>query len=321
MITSRARAPSLADRAYAEIRAMILDLRLLPGESILVEDLAARLGMSRTPVREAIARLSSGVEALVAAVPRKGIVVTVPTVEAMRELYEIVDGLESEAVKLAVQRADGNALAALDQSVADQEFALATDDLVGWTQADRRFHGLLFDAAGNRRLRDLMRLFDDQLHRVRVATIHLRHKPLESTREHRAVIAAIRARDARRAQEVHAAHRERALQEMTRAVADYAGLVLRAAAGSSTRTYRLNDVPSVAAADVVTREPSAEPVGVGLVPTPQPADKGVGTSPTPTGRRMASGRVERSADRSPIGSAAGESSAQSSSQEDKELEL
>lgn len=235
-MTPRTRAPSLADRAYAEIRAMILDLRLLPGQSILVEDLAARLGMSRTPVREAIARLSSGLEGLVTTAPRKGIVVTVPTVETMRELYEIVDGLESEAVKLAVERAGDADLAALDAAVADQESALGGDDLVGWTQADRRFHNLLFDAAGNRRLRDLMRLFDDQLHRVRVATIHIRHKPLDSTREHRAVIEAIRARDARRAREVHAAHRARALQEMIRAVADYSGLVLRAAARTPDRS-------------------------------------------------------------------------------------
>ena len=51
---------SLAAHAYAEIRAMILDLRLLPGQAILIDDLATRLGMSRTPVREALARIQSG---------------------------------------------------------------------------------------------------------------------------------------------------------------------------------------------------------------------------------------------------------------------
>ena len=97
---------SLADHAYAEIRAMILDLRLLPGQAILIDDLATRLGMSRTPVREAVARLSTGMEGLVITVPRKGMVVTIPTVEGMREIYEIIDGLESVAVRLAIERAD-----------------------------------------------------------------------------------------------------------------------------------------------------------------------------------------------------------------------
>lgn len=220
---------SLADHAYAEIRAMILDLRLLPGQAILIDDLATRLGMSRTPVREAVARLSSGMEGLVTTVPRKGIVVTVPTVEGMREIYEIIDGLESEAVRLASERADAETLDTLTASVAAQEAALVRDDLAAWVEADRQFHRLLIAAAGNRRMRDLVQLFDGQLHRIRVATIHLRATPVESTQEHHALLDAIRARDLNAALAVHRAHRERALREMLRAVADYSGVVLRAA--------------------------------------------------------------------------------------------
>lgn len=220
---------SLADRAYEEIRARILDLRLLPGQAILIDDLAAQLGMSRTPVREAVARLSASLEGLAVTAPRKGIVVTVPTVEGMREIYEIIDGLEAHAVKLAVARIAAGTLDALAASVAAQEAALARDDLDAWTAADRDFHGLLIAAAGNRRMRELARLYEGQLHRVRFATIRLRAAPVASTSEHRAILDALRDRDAARAVAVHAAHRERALREMLDAVADYSGLVLRAA--------------------------------------------------------------------------------------------
>lgn len=219
---------SLADRAYREIRAMILDLRLLPGQAILIDDLANQLGMSRTPVREAVARLSTGMEGLITTVPRKGIVVTIPTVEGMREIYEIIEALEGQAVKLAMERADDDLLAALEESVVTQEAALAQDDLGAWVQADRRFHRLLITAAGNRRMLDLVQLFDGQLQRTRVAAIHLRARPYESTEEHRALLAAIRARDVEAAKAIHQAHRERALREMLRVVADYSGLVLRA---------------------------------------------------------------------------------------------
>lgn len=220
---------SLADRAYQDIRAMILELRLLPGQTILIDDLATRLGMSRTPVREAVARLTSSMEGLVTTVPRKGIVVTIPTVEGMREIYEIMQGLEGQAVRLAIARVEEETLAALEESVVTQEAALAADDLDGWTRADRRFHHLLVDAAGNRRLGELVRLFDGQLHRARVATVPLRPNLTESTRDHRAILDALRSRDGARAMAVHTAHRERALHELLRAVADYSGIVLRAA--------------------------------------------------------------------------------------------
>ncbi len=219
---------SLADRAYAEIRAMILDLRLLPGQAILIDDLAARLGMSRTPVREAVARLGTGMEGLVITVPRKGMMVTIPTVEGMREIYEIIDGLESEAVRLATGRADAETLALLAASVAAQEAALERDDLAAWVEADRQFHRLVIAAAGNRRMRELVQLFDGQLHRIRFATIHLRATPVESTREHHALLDAIRAGDLDAALAVHRAHREHALREMLAAVAEYSGVVLRA---------------------------------------------------------------------------------------------
>jgi DNA-binding GntR family transcriptional regulator len=84
--------PSLTDQAYAALRAMILDLRLLPGQRLVVQELAEALGMSRTPVREALVRLAA--EALVEGTPNKGMRVAVPTLQVFREVYEIVEGIE-----------------------------------------------------------------------------------------------------------------------------------------------------------------------------------------------------------------------------------
>ena len=219
---------SLSEQAYVTIRAMILELRLLPGQSILVHELASQLGMSRTPVREAVARLST--EGLVTTVPRKGMVVTIPTVDAMREIYEIIAGVEGQAMKLAAERADDVMIKRLEQAVDAQEDALARDDLAAWVYADRQFHDLIIQAAGNKRMVELMRLYDGHLHRVRLATIHLRPKPTRSTSDHRSAIEVIRQRDGDRARDLHIAHRERALAEMLRVVGDYSALVLRASA-------------------------------------------------------------------------------------------
>jgi DNA-binding GntR family transcriptional regulator len=224
---------SLADRAYQEIRAMILDLRLLPGQTLLIDELAEQLGMSRTPVREAITRLSMGLEGLLETVPRKGIVVTIPSVDGMREIYEIIHGLEGEAVRLAVERIDEAMLQELEAAVTAQEEVLAKGELYAWTQADRKFHHLLVDAAKNRRLRDLVHMFDGQLHRTRVATVRLRSTAelAQSTLDHRAILEALRARDVEQVLKVHTTHRERALRDMVQMVADYSSaLVLRATA-------------------------------------------------------------------------------------------
>jgi DNA-binding GntR family transcriptional regulator len=224
----------LAERAYEALRARILDLRLLPGQLVVEPDIAAELGMSRTPVREALARLRF--EGLVAASPRRGFVVTVPTVEAMREVYEVIAGIEGQAVKLAAERADAGVISRLEEALARQEAALAREDLASWTEADAAFHRLLREAAGNRTMLELMRQFDGQLHRARIAAIHLRPTPRRSTDEHRAVLEAIKARDADRARRLHLAHRERADAAMLEVIKDYSGLVLRAIVGTSANT-------------------------------------------------------------------------------------
>ena len=226
----------LAERAYEALRTRILDLRLLPGQLVIEPDLAAELGMSRTPIREALARLRF--EGLVAASPRRGFVVTVPTVEHMREVYEVIAGIEGQAVKLAAERADASVLAQLEESLAAQEAALAAIDassdsaeaLAAWTAADKRFHRLLREAAGNRVMLELMRQFEGHLHRARVAAIRLRPRPRQSTDEHRAVLDAIIARDPDRARHLHLAHRERADRAMLDVIHDFSGVVLRALA-------------------------------------------------------------------------------------------
>src|SRR4051812_42558295 len=91
----------LADRAYAELRARILDLRLRPGQVLSELSLAAGLGMDRAAVHDALARLQA--EELVEPLPRRGFCVTVPTVESLREIYEIVGALEGLGVRRATR--------------------------------------------------------------------------------------------------------------------------------------------------------------------------------------------------------------------------
>ena len=126
----------------------------------------------------------------------------------MREIYQVLTALESLAVRLVAERGLANhQLASLETAVTDMEHALAASDLDAWAEADQRFHTLLVSFSGNSRLIDMVETVIDQSYRVRRLTLRLRPKPVASNADHRAVVAAIRARDAETAYRVHERHR------------------------------------------------------------------------------------------------------------------
>ncbi len=95
------------------------------------------------------------------------------------------------------------------------EKALKRDDLDGWAEADERFHRLLVSMCGNARLAGIVFNYWDRAHRARMVTLRMRPKPVNSTREHLAIVAAIRRGDAEGAGALFRAHRERASRELT----------------------------------------------------------------------------------------------------------
>ena len=196
-----------ADKAYRELRARILDNSMPSGEQYTEEELAAMLQMSRTPTREAMLRLAG--EGLVEVRPRHGMRIKPVSQVDMREIYEVLTALESTAAALAAVRSDqGDSVALLRASIRDMDAALERDDLAAWAAADERFHTLLVEAAGNSRLTELVQTYVGQSHRVRMLTLRLRPKPVMSNRDHEAVVDAVEAHDAKRAREIHFAHRE-----------------------------------------------------------------------------------------------------------------
>jgi DNA-binding GntR family transcriptional regulator len=205
---------SLVDAAYRRIRQKILDNVWAPGTQALEGALALELGMSRTPVREACIRLAN--EGLVAVVPRHGIRVLPVSPSDMREIYEILTSLESTAAELvAKSKPSAQKLAPLEKASRDMEEALKRDDLDAWAEADERFHRQLLQMCGNAKLAAIVFNFWDRSHRARVVTLRMRPRPINSTREHRAIVQAIRRGDASAAGALFRAHRQRASLELT----------------------------------------------------------------------------------------------------------
>jgi len=200
---------SNTQRAYSELKRRILDNEMPAGYQALEQELAELLGMSRTPVREALIRLAN--EGMVEVRPRHGMRVLPISAEDMREIYDVLTSLESTAAELVARNGlPRESLETLNRSVRDMDEALATDDMDAWARADERFHELLVEYSGNERLRAMVRTCWDQAHRVRMATLSLRPKPTDSNKEHAEVVDAIARRDADAARRIHRNHRVRA---------------------------------------------------------------------------------------------------------------
>lgn len=200
---------SQVDRAYEALKRKICEGTWMGGEARLEREAAEEIGVSRTPVREALIRLEE--ERLVEVRPRRGFVVLPISADDMAEIYEILTALECHAVaKLASLPDPSKAVFRLEASVDAMDAALARDDLDGWARSDDEFHRALVEEAGNRRLAEIVSTVSDQVNRARLATLRMRPKPTRSNSDHRAVLQAIRQGDSGLAFSRHQAHREKA---------------------------------------------------------------------------------------------------------------
>ena len=204
---------SLVDKAYREIRQRILDNVYPAGHRALEQEYADELGLSRTPVREALLKLQS--EGLVEVMPRHGARVLPVSPDDMRDIYEMLTAIEPMAAELVARKKLPAAdLKPLIDASRDMTAALKHDDLDAWASADERYHRLLIALASNRLLAETVQGLWDRAHRARMVTLRLRPRPVNSTREHNAIVDAIRTGDAKEAARLYRHHRERGSSEL-----------------------------------------------------------------------------------------------------------
>ncbi|MCG8547882.1 MAG: GntR family transcriptional regulator [Alphaproteobacteria bacterium] len=204
---------SRVDDAYERLKAEILENRMPPGFQGTEPEIAQRLDMSRTPVREALIRLQS--DGLIELIPRRGVRVLPVAPSDMQEIYQLLTVLEPEAAgEVARVGLSAAQIAALEAATAEMDQALKEDDLDKWAAADDRFHRELLRCNGNSRLSAFVNTLFDQAHRARMVTLRLRDVPWKSTEEHQEILAALIAGDSKRTRKVFRAHRERAAAEL-----------------------------------------------------------------------------------------------------------
>jgi len=217
MTTSPFRRPPTAQEAVlVELRRAIITGELAPGEQVVQDALAERFGVSRVPLREALKILEG--EGQVTYRPHRGYFVATLDLDDLREVYRIRDLLESEAITVAVARITPAELDAAAAALDDMERAARHDNLVAMTEANRRFHFCLIEAAQMPRLLRLVRILWDSTDVYRSVYYAQGGRRDAVNDEHREALAAIRAGDAGRAVQVLRKHRDHAVATLEEAL-------------------------------------------------------------------------------------------------------
>ena len=184
--------PSLVDDAYRALKNAIRENVFPPGYHGSEQEIASRLGMSRTPVHEAVIRLQE--EGLVRVLTKRGVLICTVSPDDMREIYDVIIALEATAAELLAGQPEDDRQAVVDELTRANETmrqALAGDDLTAWASADDIFHRTLIDRCGNGRIARIAGTIMDQSHRARMLTLRMRAKPVRSIEQHQAIIDAI----------------------------------------------------------------------------------------------------------------------------------
>ena len=176
----------LRDVVFNTLRQAILRGELQPGERLMEIQLAQRLGVSRTPVREAIRKLE--LEGLVLMIPRKGAEVADITEKSLRDVLEVRKALEELAVQLTCDKITKEQIRELEQAAEQFKKTLKSNDITEIAEVDVRFHDIIYLATDNQKLILLLNNLREQMYRYRIEYLKRADKYSQLLAEHEEII-------------------------------------------------------------------------------------------------------------------------------------
>jgi DNA-binding GntR family transcriptional regulator len=194
-----------ADYVYQEMRHQIITKQIKPGQRLPEVNIAVRMGVSRTPVREALRRLAS--EGLVLVIPNSGARVSSPSLREIEDAYVVREDLECLAVRLAASRITDRSLRHMEESIYEEERAFGERNLELYLEVNESFHRIIAEASCNRVLSEYV---ENVLARTNVYIVFydpfydIENNP--SVGEHRGIVEALRIHDVDRAVELMRSH-------------------------------------------------------------------------------------------------------------------
>ena len=205
----------LRDVVFETLRDAIIQGQLRPGERLMEIQLAEEMGVSRTPVREALRKLE--LEGLIVMIPRKGAYVAGISVKDIVDVFEVRAALESLAAGLAAERITEQELEELERALVQISEA-SSSNLDAVVLTDTNFHEIIYRASRNQRLTQLITNLQEQIQRFRTTSLAQPGRTKTAIEEHRKIVEAISERNVELAQALAREHIENAEQSLLSAL-------------------------------------------------------------------------------------------------------
>ena len=213
----------IPDQVYALLRRTIVTLRLPPGAAIVEKDITQQLGISRTPVRDAVRLLAE--EGLVNIKPQSGTFVALINREQLEEGRLIRRALEIEGIKLAVQNVTQERIDTLQGIIAAQERAGGRGDHIGFIDLDDRFHRHISEMSGHLRLWKVITGVKAQLDRMRLMAAPFPGQERRVIGQHQAIADALQKRNEERCVRALEHHLDDAYAQLTKVIEQHRELI------------------------------------------------------------------------------------------------
>ena len=197
----------LREIVFDALREAIVSGRLKPGERLMELQLAEEMGVSRTPVREAIRKLE--LEELIITIPRKGAYVADLSLKDAAEVFEIRGSLEGLAANLAAERITEEEIESLERLLVQTKECINDKDIKKIVEKDEQFHGIIYIASRNKKLSGILNNLREQVYRFRVTSLTKNPRRLKGIYDdHEMILAAIGSRDPEQAEKLVRRHIE-----------------------------------------------------------------------------------------------------------------
>jgi DNA-binding GntR family transcriptional regulator len=195
---------SLHSRVFTQIRNDILNGVYEPGESLIETKLSEELGVSRTPIREALRQLE--LEGLVQSVPNKGVTVKGVSEQDIQDIYTIRMLIEGLAARWAAEKITPDEMEELKEAIDLEEFYTKKNDYGQLLKFDTRFHDIIFRASKSKPLMHTLSTFHHYVQKARKVSMSSPKRAAEVLQEHKAILQAIIERDADKAEQLTTQH-------------------------------------------------------------------------------------------------------------------
>jgi len=207
---------TVRDAVFQKLRSAILNGYFEPGERLVESQIADEMGVSRTPVREAIRRLE--IEKLVINLPRKGVMVAPVNESQIKEIFNIRGALEGLAVKLAIDNIDLKTIRQMEIILLEMAEAIKKAELLKIVECNTRFHDCIINASGSPKLSEMLQNIHDQIQRFRHKSLSLEGRPVIALSEHQDILEAVKERDKNKAEQLIKNHIENAGKALLRKI-------------------------------------------------------------------------------------------------------